>query len=375
MQDLYSDIRPYNDEEVARVLERLLDSKELNRALVRFFYPKIPVWTSAWLGRLMFRKERKKLSQTNSVEEFQHWLVHLLQVLLKRTTDHIEVRGLGHLTPGTSYVWISNHRDIAMDPLLMNFSLFTQQWPTSRIAIGDNLLNHPDVADIMRLNKSFVVKRNINNRRQKLIELKRLSHYIRSSIEQSHSIWIAQREGRAKNGIDKTDTAVLKMLALHGRDHEESFLQTMQALKPVPVSIQYEWDPCDVLKARELVALQEQGSYLKDESEDTRSILLGLTGKKGRVVVSFGQPLNAAEMVDAEVMAQALDQQILAMQTVLPTQKAAGLLLQKDFQLPLGLEPQPELEPWIEALQLRIANEPKAVRKRVLQTYAAPLCH
>lgn len=373
MQDTFADIRPYEDHEVAQVLKRLLSSKTLRKALIQYFYPNLPRWMVSLMAPIVFHKTRQQLIHTHSVDDFQLWLVDLLTALLKRSTTNIEVRGLENLIFGQSYVWISNHRDIAMDPLLMNYSLFAENWPTSRIAIGDNLLSHPDVADIMRLNKSFVVKRNISNKREKLNELKRLSAYIRYSIEQQYSVWIAQREGRAKDGIDKTDTAVLKMLALHGRELNETFTDTMLKLRPVPVSIQYEWDPCDVLKARELVAIAELGRYQKSNGEDTRSILLGMTGDKGRVIVSFGRPLNAEELSSADTMAHAIDSQITAMTEILPVQKAALALLQKQFE---GYE-QVVGGMWDESLVhklvARLAGESIAVQERVLKTYAAPL--
>lgn len=373
MQDTFADIRPYGDHEVAAVLQRLLVSKELQQALQSFFYPKYPQWLQSWLAPLWFYKARKKLTRITSVEEFQHWLAYILKALLARTTENIEVRGLTQLPSGVPYLWISNHRDIAMDPLLVNYSLFTHAWPTSRIAIGDNLLSHPDVADIMRLNKSFIVKRNIANRREKLLELKKLSAYIRHSLNEQHSIWIAQREGRAKDGRDLTDTAVLKMLALHGREQAEDFTQTMQQLNPVPVNIQYEWDPCDIFKARELVALATTGQYQKTTDEDTRSILSGITGAKGKVLVSFGKPLSAEELASPDSMAAAIDQQLKGMAEIWPVQRTALALLQRDFQ---GYEHYQGAQWHSELaadLRQRFQHETQAVQERALQTYAAPL--
>lgn len=365
MQDIFADIRPYQNTEVPTVLARLLASKELQQALLGYFYPGLPKWLLNSMAPLVFWRVRKAVKKIKTVEEFQQWLSAILEKLLKESTTAIEIRGLENLDSQQTYLFISNHRDIAMDPLLVNYSLFKAGWPTSRIAIGDNLLNNQDVADIMRLNKSFVVKRSVSNKRQKLAELKKLSAYIRHSIDQQHSVWIAQREGRAKDGVDKTDTAVLKMLALHGRERSEDFSKCMQQLQPVPVSIQYEWDPCDVLKARELVALNEQGKYAKADDEDTRSILLGLTGQKGRVIVSFGKPLSSDELASADLMAAAVDQQIGSMLEVMPVQQAAFSLLSDNLKQDdnaLG-----------QALLTRAKGETEAVVKRLLSTYAAPL--
>lgn len=373
MQDIFADIRPYEDHEVPLVLSRLLASKELRHALVRYFFPRLPKWAVPIASAIIFQRMKRSLKRTTTVADFQQWLTKLLVPMLKRSTTNIEVRGLEYLEKGKPYLWVSNHRDIAMDPLLINYSLLVEGWPTSRIAIGDNLLNHHNVADIMRLNKSFIVKRNISNGRQKLAELKRLSGYIRHSVEQQHSVWIAQREGRAKDGQDKTDTAVLKMLALHGRERDEDFATVMQHLNPVPVCIQYEWDPCDVLKARELVALHESGQYQKAADEDTRSILLGLTGQKGKVIVSFGQPLQADELQSAEEMAQAIDSQIQSMSEVFAVQQTALAILKREFAGYQQYVGEQWLDGQVERFKQRFSAEQEQVVERLLKTYAAPL--
>ena len=375
MTDNYADIRPFNDEEVTTVLQRLLTSDELLGALLNYRFPSLLGIVKPIAKPVFSARVRKEFSQVDSIEAFQLWLEPKIERLLQRSTTEVVVEGLDQLNPATPYAWISNHRDIAMDPTMINYSLHLAGWPTSRIAIGDNLLNNPDVADIMRLNKSFIVKRSIDNKRQKLRELQRLSGYIRHSIEEGQSIWIAQREGRAKDNIDKTDTAVLKMLALHGRERKESFAETMQALNPVPVSIEYEWDPCDLMKAKELVSRASADDYQKDDEEDVRSILTGLTGAKGKVKVNFGTPLVAEQLQDADIMANHIDQQLHSMIEVLPVHHAALWLLQQksdrfsQHRVDLTLN----LSKDIEALNQRIADQSSAVQQRLLENYAAPL--
>lgn len=375
MTDNYSDIRPFNDDEVVAVLQRLLTSDELLGALLNYRFPCLP-GIIQWLAKPVFSARiKKEFSQVDSVEAFQLWLEPNVEQLLQRSSTEVVVEGLDKLDPLTPYIWISNHRDIAMDPTMINYSLHRAGWPTSRIAIGDNLLKNPDVADIMRLNKSFIVKRSIDNKRQKLRELQRLSGYIRHSVEEGQSIWIAQREGRAKDNIDKTDTAVLKMLALHGRERKESFAETMQALNPVPVSIQYEWDPCDLMKAQELVSRASASDYQKDDEEDVRSILTGLTGAKGKVTVNFGTPLAAEQLQDADIMASAIDQQLRDMIEVLPVHHAALQMLQQQtgrfnqYRVDSSLN----LSKDIDALHQRLADQSSAVQHRLLENYAAPL--
>lgn len=373
MHDPFSDIRPHLDAEVPDVLARLSESKVLQHALLVYRFPRLPYFARAAFAPAAGILFKRRLQKMRSVDDVQRTVVTWVARILKRTTSHIEVRGLAQLDPNQAYLWISNHRDIAMDPMLVNYSLHQAGWATGQIAIGDNLLKQPEVAALMRLNKSFLVKRGIANGREKLKELKRLSQYIRQTIQAGSSVWLAQREGRAKDGIDATDTAVLKMLALSGREQQEDFQTALQVLKPVPVCIQYEWDPCDRLKAQELETLASTGKYQKAPDEDTRSILLGLTGFKGRVVVSFGQPLTVAEMHNPEVMAKAVDAQIQAMQCIFPVQRTALALLQQEFAdfancagALLEKNIAQELERHLDGLE-------QAVRKRILQTYAQPL--
>ncbi len=371
--DIFADIRPYNDLEVTQVLQRLLASDELPQAIIGFNLPWLPVKLRALFVPVLRYVLKRKLRHVQTVEQFQNWLSRMLKLLIKRTCHEVEVRGLENLTPKKAYLWISNHRDIAMDPLLINYSLYRAGWPTSRIAIGDNLLANKDVADIMRLNKSFVVKRNIGSRREKLTELQKLSAYIRHSLETGHSIWLAHKEGRAKDGIDKTDTAVLKMLALHGRTLNEDFATSMAALNPVPVCIQYEWDPCDLLKAKELVAIKNHGKYKKAENEDTHSILLGLMGRKGRVIVDFGQPLTPQECEAPEIMAQAIDAQLAKAQEVTAVQETALSLLQQvnsEYEQYMGAKLTVKIA---KQLNDRLSEQSKDIYERALKTYAMPL--
>ena len=374
-EDRYHDIRPYNDEEVRLVLERLGQSFELHRALVSYRFGRYPQWLQRLLTRLVGWQLRRHFAPMTTVDAFQGWLKDWITALIDSTTSQVDISGLDSLNPAQSYLWLSNHRDIAMDPTLIGYALVSSGWPTARIAIGDNLLANPVLADLMRLNKSFIVKRSVTDRRARLKEFQKLSGYIRHSLEDGHSVWLAQREGRAKDNLDHTDTAVLKMLSLSGRDDHLDFSETMRRLRPVPVLVQYEWDPCDVLKARELVALEETGHYQKADGEDTQSILLGMKGQKGNIRICFGSPLTDAEMEDAALMAEATDQAINQMKRLFPVNYAALGLLQGEYQLYQNIEwqcPEGMVLPTKE-LQARCSDEPVAVRIRLLKTYAAAL--
>jgi len=325
--DEFADIRPYNDTEFQQTIERLLAEPDLVKGLAYFMRPN-------WRGplRLLARstvrwKLKKDLRGLESIEDFQLWLVGYIEKIIKKTTTSLEVQGLDQLDDNKSYLWLSNHRDIALDPTLVNFALYLSNKPTGRIAIGDNLLTNPVVGDFMRLNKSFIVKRSIKARREKFSALQLLSRYIRHSIADGHSVWIAQREGRAKNGIDVTDTAVLKMLSLAGRSVKEVFSESLKELNPIPVSISYEFDPCDIFKARELAAIEQGTTYQKSDNEDVTSIVTGLMGKKGRVRVSFGEPIAISLLESPEILAAEIDRQIVNGYAVFPINYAAHKML------------------------------------------------
>ena len=208
-----------------------------------------------------------------------------------------------------------------MDPAFVNYALYHGGHPTPRIAIGDNLLQRSFVSDLMRLNKCFIVHRSVSGRREKLAVYQTLSAYINHSIAEGHSIWIAQAEGRAKDGRDRTDTAIIKMLCMSRKS--EDFASVVRSLNVVPVSIAYEWDPCDQMKARELEQRERTGNYSKQPGEDDSSIAKGLTGYKGRVHIAFGTPLTG-DYADARAVAAEVDRQILGLYRLYPSNYLAA---------------------------------------------------
>jgi glycerol-3-phosphate O-acyltransferase len=196
-----------------------------------------------------------------------------------------------------------------MYPAFVNYILYHAGFDTLYIAIGDNLLKRPFVTDLMRLNKSFIVKRSLKGR-ELLKSSKQLSEYIHHCIEISRNVWIAQREGRAKDGVDRTDTALLKMLGMSRRP--ETLADALRPLHIVPVSISYEFDPCDTFKGEELHQKQLSGSYQKGEQSDINSIVAGMVGFKGRVHVAFGDELALESGIDDEAIAAEIDRQVIA---------------------------------------------------------------
>ena len=307
----YEDIRPYNDSEVGVVLERLMANRELHDTIAGMKYPRLTRWMPWLLRPQVEKKLRQVLGNITDVHGFQQVISDYWWPLMEQQTEAISVSGLDQLDPKGAYLYICNHRDIAVDPALVGMSLHRAGFDTMRIAIGDNLLSKPFTSDLMRLNKSFIVKRSVNGRREKLQALLQLSSYIRHSITADNSsIWIAQREGRAKDGLDRTDTALIKMLAL-SKDKAQEFANAMAALNIVPVTLSYELDPCDADKARELYEVERHGSYEKGEHEDLRSIYKGIVGEKGHIHVAYGEPLNAAELESADTVAEAIDRHVI----------------------------------------------------------------
>lgn len=314
----FDDIRPYIDSEVPQVLARLSRDPELLDSLTSFKLPGLTRW-APWLSRLVAHFYVRRIFRgIDTVDGLQLAIRTGLKRLLADIGTEVTVSGLETLEQDGVYLLLSNHRDITMDSALVNLVLFEQGRDTIRSAAGDNLLSKDIASDLLRLNKSFVVKRSATGRREKLEALKQLSSYIRYSLLQERcSVWIAQREGRAKDGIDKTEPALLKMLVLSKRK-EQSFADAIRELNVVPVAISYEFDPLDAAKGRELYAVQTAGSYEKKEHEDVFSIYQGIVGRKGAVHIAFGSPLKEG-IATPEAMADEVDRQIISNYRLHPT--------------------------------------------------------
>jgi len=305
----FDDIRPYEDHEIPAAVQRLIRDPEMADLLLQLRYPGPSRWLGPVLRPLVRWRMHRALGHIRTVREFQLLVGVHMEKLLAEHGSVLSVGGLEQLPSDRAHLFMSNHRDIAMDPALVDLVLDRHGHKTVRIAIGDNLLSKPFVSDLMRINKSFVVKRSVQGRREKLQALTLLSRYIRHSITSDREpVWIAQREGRAKDGRDRTETALLKMLTL-SKARGEEFGSALAALNVVPVAISYELDPCDVLKARELHALRTTGEYHKSQYEDIESIYRGIFGNKGRIHVAFGTPLDASCATD-DVAAAEIHRQI-----------------------------------------------------------------
>ena len=306
--DPYQNIRPYHDNEVSDALSRLIHDDELVTAITRYQFPRI-AGPFGWLLKPIVRMFlAQKVDDINSVADFQNLVAGYMSKMIARSTTRLSCTGFENLEEGEAYLFISNHRDIAMDPAFVNWVLYQNQLDTVRIAIGDNRLRKPYVSDLMRLNKSFIVNRSAKGR-EVLKALGQLSEYIDYSlVHDEANIWIAQKEGRAKDGNDFTDPAILKMFYMSHRK-ERSFTEFLERVNIVPVSISYEYDPCDKAKAEELAAKQIDGNYEKSQFEDIESIVSGITGNKGHVHISFGEVIRGIDNPDQ--LAAEIDRQII----------------------------------------------------------------
>lgn len=284
MHPEFDDIRPYNDAEAVAALGRVADHPVAAR-ISRYLFPELPEST---LGSI--------LRSVSGVDDFQHKVMDpAVRSILAKTTTAFSFAGMEDL-PGGCHLYLSDHRDIVLDPAITQEVLVQCDLPTTEICVGDNLLSDPLVEDLIRSNRMVKVKRGIGGR--ELYEaLSVLSRYIRESVTTGRSsVWLAQRQGRTKNGIDGTEEALVKMLAMSaGSDFAAGF----KALHIVPLSISYEYEPCDLLKARETLIRETGIPYVKQPGEDLNSILTGIRQPKGRVHLQFNRPLTDAEIDEA----------------------------------------------------------------------------
>jgi len=376
--DPFKEIRPYHDDEVRPVLDRLLADNDFVRSIGSFSFPRLVRWMPGLLSYLTRRKLTRQLKNVNSVAAMQDVIAVYMGQMIERTTSALTHSGIDRLSKEKAYLFVSNHRDIAMDPAFVNYMLYHAGFDTLYIAIGDNLLKRAFVTDMMRLNKSFIVKRSLKGR-ELLKSSKLLSEYIHHCIAENCNVWIAQREGRAKDGVDRTDTALLKMLAMARRP--EPLAEALKALHIVPVSISYEFDPCDELKGRELYQKKETGSYTKDEQSDINSIVNGMIGFKGRVHVAFGNELELLDN-DDEAVAALIDDQVINNYLIQQTNVMALRRLRSEYAVQI-----PDLQPAYlrfesamhfdgvvtEKFNERISAMDPEVRPYVLQMYANPV--
>ena len=274
--DPFKKIRPYADNEVEGVLQSLINNPDVLKALMGLQFP-------GFLSKLPFIKffvKQKLISKAkniHTIDDYQQVFKSLMENVVKESIATFNVNGMSHLKKDTGYLFISNHRDISLDAALLALKLYKSGYKTFNIAVGNNLMEESWASDLFRLNKSFIIHRSGGTKKEIYSGLSLASQFIYKSIFQDNdSVWIAQKQGRAKDGVDETDPALLKMIHLSKRK-TESVTDYFNSLKVVPISISYELDPNDVLKSKELFAMEAGSSYIKQKNEDLQSIANGTT--------------------------------------------------------------------------------------------------
>lgn len=278
MQETPFRLEPFRDDEIEAAIEELFSYQGFLDGM-KLFLPE-PL-----LHHILHAKE-----EIHTAADFQTKIVApFLKVIQKASITELSASGFEHLNPNERYLFISNHRDIVLDSAFLNIVLFENNFDTSQIAIGDNLMMHRISELLFRINKSFVVKRTGTPRELYGYSMQ-LSTYIHDLISKKNaSVWIAQREGRAKDGNDRTQVGLLTMLGLSGK---KDLVQHFQKLNIVPVAISYEYDPCGLLKTQEYLNKLANPDFKKNFQQDVEYMLLGIKGQKGRVHFHFGEVLN-----------------------------------------------------------------------------------
>jgi hypothetical protein len=278
MSQDFEDIRPFHDEEVPAIIEALLKEERFIRA-VKYVLPEVNIEDLA-----------KQLKQFNSKDEFQSKISSpMVWKLVNHSSKGLVGDGFDKLEQMDSCTFISNHRDIILDSAILSILLLDKGLRGCEIAIGDNLLVFPWIENLVRLNKSFIVKRGVSVR-QMMTSSQKLSAYIHHAITvKKEMVWIAQREGRAKDANDQTQESLIKMLSMGG---DSDFLSNVIALNIVPLSLSYEYDPCDYLKAKEFQLKRDNPDFKKCQADDLLNMETGIFGQKGHIHFQLGEPIN-----------------------------------------------------------------------------------
>ncbi len=280
----FESISPYTDAEAAEALNQLADHALLSEACKYFFPDQSPDFL------------KNLLKSIKTIDEFQILVMSkFVEWALEHTARNFSYDGISNIDKDKKFLALSNHRDIILDPAITQLVLYRNGIPMTEIAVGDNLITSKTIERLIRSNRMIKVMRGISAR-ELYLSSQLLSRYIRLNItEQRSSIWLAQRQGRTKNGYDITEQGLLKMLDMSGKS---DFLQNFKELNIIPMSISYEYEPCDILKARELV-ISKKRKYVKAEGEDLNSIMVGITQQKGNIHLNIGKPLTEDEIAEA----------------------------------------------------------------------------
>ncbi|MEZ4828886.1 MAG: 1-acyl-sn-glycerol-3-phosphate acyltransferase [Bacteroidia bacterium] len=362
----FQEIRPYFDEEINEVLRRLT-TKPSFYMLMAYLFPE-----------MSGEEVAASFKQIHSSREFQkQYIYRAMKGVEAESTTGLTIEGQQYLDLDRPTLYLSNHRDIILDSAFLNTFLFEQGFETTQIAIGNNLMVSPLVTDLMKLNKSFVVHRDVP-RNQLYYYSERLSAYIRTVIRGGESIWMAQKSGRTKDGDDRTHTGLMKMLNITGTDNiKESFRE----LNILPMSVSYEFEPCDYLKTEELVHIQENLPYEKD---DKLSMIKGIREFKGRVHMAFSPLIN--DQLDTldhltnrndwiKGLCELIDTHIHRTFFLWPNNYVAADLLENGerFADSYTREDKNKFTDYLDTRIAEIKGPPELLRRQMLQIYANPV--
>ena len=357
-------IRPFYDSEVNNALKSSLNHPMM-KALMNFTFPNVDdeIW-------------KEKLTETHSIRDFQcNFIYKSVQKVLEKSSEGLTTSGFEKLEPNTSYLFISNHRDIILDTSLLNVALFDHGLVMTASAIGDNLVKKAFLHTLSKLNRNFVVQRGLSPR-ELLESSKNMSEFIAQLLlHENRSVWIAQREGRTKDGNDATHTGVLKMLSM-GSD-EKDIMSYFKKIKIVPVSLSYEYDPTDALKMPQLLAEAKKEIYIKEKNEDFITLLSGIIGQKKRIHIHIGEILNSEidEISSIErnpnkqiqLLTQKVDDSILKSYKLWPTNYIAYDILNNtnQFEKEYTIE---EKQLFQRRLELRIDDNSSVLKEGLIWT-------
>lgn len=362
-------IRPFYDSEINEALQDVIHHPMM-KALMNFSFPDVAdeVW-------------KEQLRKTHSIRDFQcNFIYHSVQKVLEKSSEGLTTSGFENLEPNTSYLFISNHRDILLDTTLLNAALFEHGLVMTASAIGDNLVKKSFLKILAKLNRNFLVQRGLTPR-EMLQSSKLLSEYIgHLLLHENRSVWIAQREGRTKDGNDATNPGVLKMLGM--ASDEKNLMDYFKKIKIVPVSISYEYDPTDALKMPQLMAEAKNEVYIKEKNEDFMTILSGALGQKKRIHIHVGKVLDIeVDAIIAEndnsnkqivALAQVIDDAILSNYKLWPTNYIAYDIVNKaDTYSHLYTENEKSL--FERRLEMRIDHDNPVALEGFLAMYANPV--
>lgn len=371
----FDEIRSYNPEEVPAAMQILTEEKPFMK-VVSTLFPLMP----------KDQLKQKLLSFKNSDDLQKEMIYPFLQYLEANMTTGIELKGIENIDINKKYLYISNHRDIILDSALFCDKLLEKNMDTVEIAVGDNLLVFPWIEKLVRVNKSFIVQRGLSAR-QILESSKRLSAYLRHTLnEKKSSIWIAQREGRAKDSDDRTQESLLKMFNLAGSSN--NLIENLKELNICPLSISYEFDPCDFLKAKEFQQKRDNPDHKKSQQDDLINMQTGVMGYKGKVVYHIAgcindeldiiatQTSNRNEQI--KLVVELIDKHIHKNFNITPSNKIAYDLIWGDSEFAKDYSPadKEHFDGYIDKQIRKIDLENKDrefLRKKMLEMYANPL--